>query len=38
MLYTVYINESIPCRPLSDHPIFSDCELMAIETQQNQRS
>ena len=27
----LYINENIPSRPLSDHPIFSDLELIAIE-------
>ena len=27
----LYINENIPSRLLSDHPIFSDLELIAIE-------
>ena len=31
----LYINENIPFRPLSDHPIFSDLELIAIEIHQN---
>ena len=25
------INENIPCKPLSNHPIFSNLELIAIE-------
>ena len=34
----LYINENIPVRPLSDHPIFSGFELIAIEIHQNKRS
>ena len=29
--------DNIPCRPLSNRPIFSDLELMAIEIHQNKR-
>ena len=31
----LYINENISCRPLNDHPTFSDLELIAIEIHQN---
>ena len=27
----LYINENIPCKPLSNHPNFSDLELIATE-------
>ena len=33
----LYINESIPCRPLNDHPTFPNLELIAIEIHQNKR-
>ena len=33
----LYINENIPCRPLSDHPTFPNLELIAIEIHQNKR-
>ena len=33
----LYINKNIPFRPLSDHPVFSDLELIAIEIHQNKR-
>ena len=33
----LYINENIPCKPLSDHPSFSNLELLAIEIHQNKR-
>ena len=35
--FMLYVNENIPCRHLSDHPIFSDLEPMAIEIHQNKR-
>ena len=33
----LYINENILCRPLNDHPTFSNVELIAIEIHQNKR-
>ena len=33
----LYINKKIPCRPLNDHPTFSNLELIAIEIHQNKR-
>ena len=33
----LYINENIPCKPLSNHPTFSDPELMAFELHQSKR-
>ena len=33
----LYINKNIPCRPLCDHPVFSDLELMATKIHQNKR-
>ena len=27
----LYINENIPCKTLTDHPVFSDLELMVSE-------
>ena len=33
----LYINENIPCKPLSNHPMFSDLELMAFELHQSKR-
>ena len=33
----LYINENIPCKPLTDHPVFSDLELMAFEPHQSKR-
>ena len=33
----LYINENISCKPLSDHPAFSDMDLMTIEVHQNKR-
>ena len=33
----LYINENFPCKPLNDHPIFSNLELIAIEIHQNKR-
>ena len=33
----LYINENIPCKPLTDHPVFSDLELMAFELHQIKR-
>ena len=32
---TWYINENIPCKPLSIHPMFSDLEMMAFELHQS---
>ena len=34
---TLYINENIPCKPLNNHPTFSNLELIAIEIHQNKR-
>ena len=31
----LYINVNIPCRPLNDHPTFSNLELIAFEIHQN---
>ena len=33
----LYINENIPCKPLSNHPMFSDLEKMAFELHQSKR-
>ena len=33
----LYINERIPCKPLSNHPMFSDLELIAFELHQSKR-
>ena len=33
----LYINENISCKPLSNHPMFSDLELMAFELHQSKR-
>ena len=33
----LYINENIPCKPLNNHPTFSDPELMAFELHQSKR-
>ena len=33
----LYVNENIPCKPLTDHPVFSDLELMAFELHQSKR-
>ena len=33
----LYINKNIPCKPLNDHPDFSNLELIAIEIHQNKR-
>ena len=33
----LYINENIPCKPLNNHPTFSNLELIAIEIHQNKR-
>ena len=33
----LYANEDIPCKPLTDHPVFSDLELMAFELHQSKR-
>ena len=33
----LYINKNIPCKPLNDHPTFSNLELIAIEIYQNKR-
>ena len=33
----LYINENIPCKPLSNHTMFSDLELMTFELHQNKR-
>ena len=33
----LYINENVPCRPLTDHPVFSDLELMLFELRQSKR-
>ena len=31
----LYVNENIPCKPLTDYPVFSDLELMAYELHQS---
>ena len=33
----LYINENIPCRPLNEHPKFSDLELIVFEFHQSKR-
>ena len=33
----LYVNKNIPCKPLTDHPVFSDLELMAFELHQSKR-
>ena len=33
----LYVNENIPCKPLTDHSLFSDLELMAFELHQSKR-
>ena len=33
----LYVNEKIPCKPLTDHLVFSDLELMAFELHQSKR-
>ena len=33
----LYVNENIPCKPLTDHPVYSDLELMAFEIHQSKR-
>ena len=33
----LYINENISCKTLSNHPMFSDLELMAFELHQSKR-
>ena len=33
----LYVHENIPCKPLTDHPVFSDLELMAFELHQSKR-
>ena len=33
----IYINEYIPSKPLNNHPVFSDLELMAFEPHQRKR-
>ena len=33
----LYINENIPCKTLTDHPVFSDLELMLFELHQSKR-
>ena len=33
----LYINEKIPCKPLNDHPTFSNLEVIATEIHQNKR-
>ena len=33
----LYINENIPCKPLTDHPVFSDLELVVCELHQGKR-
>ena len=33
----LYINENIPCRPLDEHPKFSDLELLVFELNQGKR-
>ena len=31
----LYVNESISCKPITDHPVFSDLELMSFELHQS---
>ena len=33
----LYVNKNIPCKPLTDHPVFYDLELMAVELHQSKR-
>ena len=33
----LYINDNIPCRPLNEHPKFSDLELLVFELHQWKR-
>ena len=33
----LHIKENIPCKPSTDHPVFSDFELMAFELHQSKR-
>ena len=33
----LYINDNIPCRPLNEHPKFSDLELLVFELHQCKR-
>ena len=33
----LYINENIPCRPLNEHPKFSDLKLIVFELHQSKR-
>ena len=33
----LYVNENIPCMPLTDHPVFSDLEMMTFELRQSKR-
>ena len=33
----LYVNKNIPCKPLTDHPVFPDPELMAFEIHQSKR-
>ena len=33
----LYVNENIPCKPLTDHPVFSDLDLMVFELHQSKR-
>ena len=34
----LYINKNIPCKPISNHPMFFDLELMAFESHQSKRN
>ena len=34
----LYINENIPCKPIRNHPMFFDLELMAFELHQSKRN
>ena len=34
----LYINENIPCKPISNHPMFFYLELMAFELYQSKRN
>ena len=33
----LYVNKNIPCKPLTDHPVFSDLESVAFELCQSKR-
>ena len=33
----LYVNKNIPCKPLTDHPAFSDLESVAFELCQSKR-